>query len=201
MAAELSTERFNTFIHESVKFFNWDDIMSEASITQFSDKGDQYEITCPFHEDKRPSCRLNKETGQYHCFSCKRKGTYTRFLWELQGKVNTYSQFCEMVLKSRPDIRRACGFDSLFITEKTLDPAFANRRVFNPATSLGNGMTITTLHQKVRSMADTWENMVASLTLLQQGLSPDSVYATLKKQHIDVKAPTERVGLMDLLDM
>lgn len=201
MPAELSTERFNTFIQQSVKFFNWEDIMSEAGISHASDKGDQYEITCPFHEDKRPSCRLNKVTGQYHCFSCNRKGTFTRFLWELNGKHNTYSQFCEQVLKARPDLQKACGFNSIFVTEKSLDPVFENRRVFNPATSLGTGMTITTLHQKMRGVGDTWENMVASLTLLQHGLSPDSVFATLKKQHIEVKEPAERVGLMDLLGM
>lgn len=201
MASTLSQERFFTFISESVKFFTWDEILRDANITQLSDKGDQYEITCPFHEDKRPSCRLNKETGQYHCFSCGRKGTYTKFLWELNGRNNQYSQFCEQVLRARPEIQRACGFNSLLINEKTLDPAFEKRRVFNPSTALGTGMSITTLHQKVKGMADTWEQMVASLTLLQQGLSPDSVYATLKKQYVEVKAPSEKVGLMDLLDM
>ncbi len=201
MAAELSPTRFNIFIEQSLKFFNWDDIMAEAGIKDAQDKGDQYEITCPFHEDKRPSCRLNKATGQYHCFSCERKGTYTRFLWELNGKTAPYSQFCEQVLKARPDIQQACGFSSLMLSEKTLDPAFAKRRTFNPSTALGTGMSITTLHQKVKAMGDTWENMVASMTLLQHDVSPDSIYATLKKQHIEVKVPTERVGLMDLLNM
>lgn len=201
MASEISPTRLSTFIEVSVKYFNWEDIMTEAGIKDASDKGDQYEITCPFHEDKRPSCRLNKSTGQYHCFSCDRKGTYARFLWELNGRVNSYGQFCEQLLKSHPDIQQACGFNSLMISEKTLDPAFAKRRTFNPGTGLGTGMTITTLHQKVKAMADTWENMVASLTLLQHGVAPESVYATLKKQHIDVKPPAEKVGLMDLLDL
>ena len=201
MADELSTTRFEIFIQQSVKFFNWDDIMAEAHITQFSDKGDQYEITCPFHEDKRPSCRLNKVTGQYHCFSCGRKGTYARFLFELNGASGTYSRFCDRILRARPDIQQACGFASLFVNEKTLDPAFEKRRVFKPGTGLGTGMTITTLHSKVKSMGDTWEMMGASLTLLQQGVSPESVNATLKKQQVEVKAPTEQVGLMDLLGM
>lgn len=201
MANELSHTKFMTFIEQSIKFFNWEDIMSDAGIKNAQDKGDQYEITCPFHEDKRPSCRLNKETGQYHCFSCGRKGTYTRFLWELNGQVKSYGQFCESVLKARPDLQQACGFNSLMITEKTLDPAFAKRRTFNPATGLGTGMSITTLHQKVKSLGDTWENMAASMTLLQHGVLPESVFATLKKQHIEVKVPTERVGLMDLLGM
>lgn len=200
MAYEMSSTRFETFISTSVKFFNWEDIMTEAGITQYSDKGDQYEITCPFHEDKRPSCRLTKSTGQYHCFSCERRGTYTRFLWELNGKTVPYGQFCEQVLKARPDIQQACGFNSLFISEKTLDPAFEKRRVFVPATSLGTGMSITTLHDKVVKMGDTWENLVASMTLLQQGVKPEGIVTTLKKQHIEVKEPARKVGLLDLLD-
>lgn len=201
MGAELSSTRFNTFITQSVKFFNWGDILTEAGITKVSDKGDQFEIACPFHDDARPSCRLNKTTGQYHCFSCERKGTYTRFLWELNGKSSPYSVFCDQVLKSRPDIQHACGFNSLYVSEKTLDPAFEQRRRFVPTAGLATGMSITTLHSKVKGMGDTWENMVASLTLLQHSVSPDSIFATLKKQHIEVKVPTEKVGLMDLLDM
>ena len=201
MAGEISQTRLSVFIETSIKFFNWEDIMAEAGIKNASDKGDQYEITCPFHDDKRPSCRLNKVTGQYHCFSCERKGTYVRFLWELNGKSMPYSMFCEQVLKARPDIQSACGFVTLLVSEKSLDPAFEQRRVFNPATGLGTGMSLTTLYNKVRGMADTWENMVASTTLLQQGVRPENVYAALKKQHIDVKVPEERVGLMDLLNM
>lgn len=198
--AELSTDRLYTFIGQSVKFFRWEDILEEARITQVSDKGDQYEITCPFHEDRRPSCRLNKETGQYHCFSCGRKGTYTRFLWELNGKVSSYGRFCEQLLKARPDIQRACGFTTLLITEKSLDPAFEQRRVFTSAQQTGVQMSITSLHSKVKSMGDSWENMVASLVLLQQGVSPEGVYATMKKQLIEIKEPTEKIGLLDLLE-
>lgn len=200
MPQEMSTTRFATFIEQSVKFYDWDTILLEAGITQVSDKGEQYEITCPFHEDKRPSCRLTKATGQYHCFSCERRGTYTRFLWELQGQVNTYSQFCEQILKSRPDMQSACGFNTLFITEKTLDPAFDRRRVFSAASALSAGMSLTTLYSKVRAMGDTWENMVASLVLLQQDVAPEGVYATMKKQEIKVNAPIEQMSLLDIID-
>lgn len=197
--SDLSTTRFQVFLEQSIKFFNWDDILMEAGITQVSDKGEQYEITCPFHEDRRPSMRLTKATGQYHCFSCGRKGTYTRFLWELNGKATGYGQFCEQVLKSRPDIRNACGFQSLFVTEKTLDPAFEQRRVFTSAQVSSTSMSLTTLYSKVRKMGDTWGNLVTSMTLLQQGVSPDGVYATMKKQSIEIKEPAEKIGLSELL--
>ena len=199
MAQEMSTIRFQTFLDVSIKFYNWETILEEAGIVHVSDKGDQYEITCPFHEDKRPSCRLTKATGQYHCFSCERKGTYTRFLWELQGKVNTYGHFCEQLLRSRPDMQSACGFGTLFVSEKTLDPAFEQRRVFTSAQALSAGMSLTTLHSKIKAMGDTWENMVGSLVLLQQDVKPEGVYATMKKKEIKVAMPAERVGLADLI--
>lgn len=199
MADELSQEKFFIFIQESTKYFRWEDIMADAGITNASDKGSQYEITCPFHEDKRPSCRLNKETGQFHCFSCGRKGTYTKFLWELNGKQQPYSRYCEQVLKARPDIQKACGFTSIFVSEKTLDPAFEKRRVFNPASTMGTPMSYTTLYQKVKGMGDEWENLVTSLTLLQQEVKPESVIATMTKKQVKVSVPTERIGLMDLL--
>lgn len=198
---ELSVTRLQTFIEKSVKFYNWNDILTEAGITQVSDKGEQYEIACPFHEDKRPSCRLTKATGQYHCFSCGRKGTYTRFLWELNGKVSTYGHFCEQLLKSRADIQSACGFNSLFVTEKSLDPAFEQRRVFTASAAAASGMSITTLRSRVKALGDTWENLVTSLVLLQQGVSPEGVYATMRKQHIQISEPVEKVGLEDLLKM
>lgn len=200
MAQEMSTTRFQIFIETSIKFYTWDTILEEAGIVNVADKGEQYEITCPFHEDKRPSCRLTKATGQYHCFSCERHGTYTRFLWELQGQPTTYSRFCEQILRSRPDIQSACGFNTLFITEKTLDPAFEQRRVFTSALATSAGMSLTTLHSRIKSMGDNWENMVASLTLLQQGVSPEGVFATMKKREIKVAVPVERVGLADLFD-
>ena len=201
MADNISSVRFETFIQVSLKYFTWEGILQDANITNVSDKGTQFEITCPFHEDKRPSCRLNKVTGQYHCFSCGRKGTYTRFLWELNGKTQNYALYCEQVLRARPDIQKSCGFSTIVMSEKSLDPAFEKRRIFTPGVSLGSGMTITTLHQRVKSMGDSWENMVTSMTLLQHGLSAESVYATMKKQNIAIKAPTEQVGLMDLLNM
>lgn len=196
----VSDERFQSFLNLSVKYFSWDIILRDAHIDEVADKGDQYEIKCIKHEDKRPSMRLTKRNGVYHCFSCGCKGTYTKFLWELSGRSIQYTEYCEQILKANPSMQAELGFVSLYISEKTLDPAFNGRRVFNPKAHLGSGMPITILADKVRKLDDTWENLVLSLTLLQQDVAPDGVLSLMQKQHVNVKAPSERVSLMDLLD-
>lgn len=195
----LSEERFKAFHQILPKYFSWDVILQENKIDAGSDKGDQYEITCPFHADKRPSMRLNKVTGVYHCFSCGRKGTYVRFIWELMGKQISYSDFCEEVLKAHPSMQHELGFVSLYITATTLDKEFTERQVFDPASLANSPIPYTTLVNKVRAIDDTWENLVLSLSLLQSGIQTDGVLTVVQKQHIDVKVPKKRVSALDLL--
>lgn len=199
MQKTVSDERFKEFLRVSTKYFSWDIILEEAGIGNVSDKGDQYEITCPFHDDKRPSMRLNKLTGVYHCFSCDRKGTYTKFLWELNGKSTTYSQFCEQVLQAHPAMQEELRFQSLFVTQDTLAPEFNKRRVFDRTSIASKELPLTVLVSKARELSDDWETMVLSLTLLQQGVSTSNVYALLKKQHIAVNDSGPRVNLMDII--
>ena len=200
MRRTLSDERFKAFIDESKKYFNWDIILRDAGITEVADKGDQYEIKCILHEDKRPSLRLTKSVGTYHCFSCGCKGTYTKFLWELSGRGTSYSEFCEQILKAHPQMQESLGFVSLFVSEKTLDPAFNSRRVFDRKAHLGSAMPITSLASKVQKLDNSWNSLVTSLTMLQQGVTTDGVLALMQKQHIEVKEPTEKISLMDLLN-
>jgi DNA primase len=37
-------------------------------------RGQWRSAVCPFHEDKRPSLRVNIETGGYRCMACGAKG-------------------------------------------------------------------------------------------------------------------------------
>lgn len=200
MMRQISDERFRKFIDHSLKYFNWETILRDAHITEVADKGDQFEIKCILHEDKRPSLRLTKSTGVYHCFSCGAKGTYTKFLWELSGRSLGYADYCEQILKAHPDMQASLGFISLYVSEKTLDPAFKQRRVFDPKAHLGSALPITTLVSKVRKLDDSWSGLVLSMTLLQQGVATDGVLAMVQKQHVEIKTPTERISLMDLLD-
>lgn len=200
MRREVSDERFKAF-HDAVKkYYNWDIVLRETGITQVSDKGDQYAIPCPLHEDWDPSMRLNKELGAFHCFSCGAKGGYVKFLWLLGGKSLPYSEYCEQILKSNASLQQDLQFNSLFVTNKSLDPSFNRRRVFDRKSQASKEMPMTLLHSRVKSISDSWEMMVLSLTLLQQGLPADNVYNVVKRRYAGVKEENERIKLMDLIN-
>lgn len=199
MYGMLSEERFHAFLTATAKYFSWESILADAGITEIADKDSQFEIACPFHEDWSPSMRLTKSNGVYHCFSCGRKGTYTKFLWELNGKNGTYSQYCEQVLRANPALQAELKFTSLFISSKTLSPEFNQRRIFKPEIKTHTEMPISVLASRLRKMDDSWNTLAVSLTLLQQEVPADGVLASMQKNHIEVRTPSKKVKVMDLL--
>lgn len=44
----------------------------------------QEQIACPFHNDDRPSCSINKHKGLFNCFACDAKGNVLRFVCLMQ---------------------------------------------------------------------------------------------------------------------
>ncbi len=43
-------------------------------------KGSELLLRCPFHEEEKPSCRVNTERGIFHCFGCGAKGNVLDFV-------------------------------------------------------------------------------------------------------------------------
>lgn len=41
-------------------------------------------VSCPFHEDKKPSCGISKKTGQFNCFSCGESGSLITFIAKIK---------------------------------------------------------------------------------------------------------------------
>lgn len=48
-------------------------------------KGTAYLGLCPFHNDRHPSLRIDRQKGLYHCFSCGAGGDAFRFVQEKEG--------------------------------------------------------------------------------------------------------------------
>ena len=46
----------------------------------------QFNIHCPFHEDRRQSCSINVDKGVWVCFAGCGQGSLKYFLWKLSGK-------------------------------------------------------------------------------------------------------------------
>ena len=46
----------------------------------------QFNIHCPFHEDRRTSCAINLDKGVWICFAGCGQGNLKSFIWKLSGK-------------------------------------------------------------------------------------------------------------------
>lgn len=47
--------------------------------------GPQRSICCPFHPDKRPSCRVELDKKIWHCFACEAHGNVLEFVARQEG--------------------------------------------------------------------------------------------------------------------
>lgn len=192
----ISNQRLFEFIKNSIKYYSWQNILQLEHLTGWSDKGDQYEIVCPFHTDKRPSMRLTKSTGQYYCFSCNRKGTYTRFLWELHGSQVPYGVYCENILKSNVPMQHELGFNSLMV-ENNASTIQQGRRTFEPQMDSPK-TTLTTLAKKIMRKERSWDRLTLSLTLLQKGVPMDYVLKAVENLQ---PTESESACLSDFIEM
>lgn len=60
-------------------------------------KGEETNINCPFHDDKNPSCSINKSKGLFYCHGCGARGDMIEF-YKLYHKV-TFKQAIEGIIK------------------------------------------------------------------------------------------------------
>lgn len=50
------------------------DVAVAAGLTPIRCSRDEFRVTCPAHDDQRPSCRLNVEKNVYRCDPCAATG-------------------------------------------------------------------------------------------------------------------------------
>src|SRR3954452_24620109 len=43
-------------------------------------------VLCPFHEERKPSCKIELERKIFHCFGCGTKGNVLEFVARIEGK-------------------------------------------------------------------------------------------------------------------
>src|SRR6056297_741437 len=48
-------------------------------------KPSQFKALCPFHEDSRPSLKVNTDRNLFHCFACGAKGNVIEFVMAREG--------------------------------------------------------------------------------------------------------------------
>jgi DNA primase len=65
--------------------------------------GVQRSVRCPFHPDKRPSCRVELDKKIFHCFSCEASGNILEFVAKLEdadlrAAAEKIADICEIPL-------------------------------------------------------------------------------------------------------
>lgn len=56
-----------------------------SSYIPVTKKGKDYWVVCPFHDDKNPSMKLDKDRGTYYCFGCKEYGNIFTFVMKMDN--------------------------------------------------------------------------------------------------------------------
>lgn len=56
-----------------------------GSYASLKKKGANYEACCPFHHEKTPSFKVNREKQMYHCFGCGVGGNVFTFVMEYEN--------------------------------------------------------------------------------------------------------------------
>lgn len=54
-------------------------------LKQDGSKPDQFKALCPFHEDTKPSLKVNTGKNIFHCFSCEAKGNVLEFVMQMDN--------------------------------------------------------------------------------------------------------------------
>lgn len=206
---EYSDTRFKQLIQTMSESLEWKSVLESRGITKYANKGDQYELTCPFHEDKRPSFRVDLKNKTFHCFSCGRSGSILRFLYLTSGTQMSYKAFCENLLHQDLQAQRKLGFNTLKVTSDAIAKEFESGRRFDRSRAVTSDKTVGSLRDKVvHAVGDNgdpkqnaerlWSNLVFTLTLMQQGL-PISEISSVMSNLNGQTTKAKELSLMDIV--
>ena len=100
--------------------------------------GDNYIVSCPFHEDNSPSLSIHDQNGYYLCFSCNQRGNFK----DLASKMDStdISSNSHQII---PEQTRKSIVGAFFATKKK----FKNDKKFNEQVSLVQTYIKTTKDQ------------------------------------------------------
>lgn len=188
----IGSDKMVALLREVPNFYDVEQVLRDAGIDTRNHTDTQIIITCPYHEDKRPSFRIGTRTGIWHCFSCGRSGTLLKLMHQLSGSSLTFPGYADSLLKSNKNLQKELGFTTIFTDEKTLAPEFQQRRRFN-ASMIPADIPLSTLSNHVRKCDDSFEALSITLTLLQSGVGSSDVKALFDTQHQYDRVQTEEV--------
>lgn len=85
------------------------DILGELSALgldfDYTENAEWVSITCPFHDDKNPSCGVHVEKGHFSCKACEAKGDFAKLHSRITGKSlnETYKYLTSIDILENPE--------------------------------------------------------------------------------------------------
>jgi DNA primase len=79
----------------------------------------QFNIHCPFHEDRKESCAINVEKGVWVCFAGCGQGSLRYFIWKLSGKP--WNEITDELETQTWELDFSL-FDDLVLDDSSLEP-------------------------------------------------------------------------------
>ena len=61
-----------------------EDILNDLGV-EYIETGNDFTVSCIYHDEEKPHLNIDKEIGLFHCWSCNAAGTFFRFVKEVSG--------------------------------------------------------------------------------------------------------------------
>lgn len=101
---------------------------------QYEDKGNRFIACCPFHSEKTPSFSIYKNTGNWKCFGCGKKGSLSDLLFEITGEKVEFKQ--PYIIHESTNTKKDLRLVDYTIDGEFLN-VFENKRVLEYCWSIG----------------------------------------------------------------
>ena len=153
-------------------------------------------ISCPFHTDKTPSCKINYQKNVYHCFSQGCQGNVIQFMSAYETEClehrTSYSEVIEKLLKSDRNAQLELGFSSIYEMDYRIED-FTPRKINKFKLKKETPKSWLQLANMIKSKGSMEDRLVA-IKLMQEGFDVDYIYSFL----FNTKPSVEKSSTFDV---
>lgn len=199
---EIYEERIKTMIKVIPSYYKVEQVLQKFNLLKSAvDKGEQYLICCPFHEDADPSFRIMKRAGIWNCFSCGQSGTLLKLIHRLSNTSLSFYDFADNLLRSDKLLQNTLGFSTIYktINDFSNNTQFESFKRFKPSSTMD--LPITVLSDYLQRKEKSFHTLKASLSMIQQDIPIREIKRFYEEyfQYSSNEDEVKEVSLQDLL--
>lgn len=144
-------------------------------------QGENWLITCPFHEDWSPSMSVNFRRDMYRCFSCGNEGGMFKFIVQYSnivlGRKTNYYAVLEEMLKKDTAMQAFVKAKTIYKDSSLITLETFKMDVFssdNISEFPSNYIELANMLKRDRKI--TINNKITMIALMQKQVSPEEIY-------------------------